>query len=67
MTVEYKTGSVDLLAAAYKYLEFDQGALFPAATEPQPAAAHDWVEKGAGRYWPLKSARRIFSSSIVSL
>lgn len=46
MTVEYKTGSVDLLAAAYKYLEFDQGALFPAATEPQPAAAHDWVEKG---------------------
>lgn len=37
---------VDLLAAAYEHLEFNQGALLPAAIEPHPSTLHDWVEKG---------------------
>lgn len=41
-----KDTPVDLLAAAYVHLEFNQGALLPAAIEPHPSALHEWVEKG---------------------
>lgn len=36
----------DFLAAAYKQLEFDQGTLISAMSEPKPAALKDWVDRG---------------------
>lgn len=36
----------DLLQAAYKQLEFDQGALLSATREPQSAALGEWLERG---------------------
>src|SRR6185437_16124307 len=36
----------DLLTAAYKHLDFEQGALLPAVREPQPDARETWVETG---------------------
>lgn len=35
-----------LLDAAYQQLEFDQGSLLSAATEPQPDAMGEWVDRG---------------------
>jgi type I restriction-modification system DNA methylase subunit len=37
---------VELLEAAYKQLEFDQGALVPAARQPQAETQEGWLEKG---------------------
>ena len=36
----------DLLEAAYRQLEFDQGALLSAARAPQSAAMEDWIDRG---------------------
>jgi hypothetical protein len=36
----------EFLAAAYKQLEFDQGTLISAMSEPKPAALKDWVDRG---------------------
>jgi hypothetical protein len=36
----------DFLAAAYKQLEFDQGTLISAMSEPKPTALKDWVDRG---------------------
>lgn len=35
-----------LLDAAYERLQFDKGALFPAATRPETGREDDWLEKG---------------------
>jgi len=35
-----------LLNAAYQQLEFDQGSLLSAATEPQPDTIAEWVDRG---------------------
>jgi hypothetical protein len=37
---------VELLNAAYKQLEFDQGALLPAVRHPQPGTQEDWLDRG---------------------
>lgn len=36
----------ELLGAAYKHLEFDQGALLAATHEPQSAALENWLDAG---------------------
>jgi len=46
--------AADLLNAAYRQLEFDQGALLSAATTPQPAAVADWIDRGD---WLLLAAQ----------
>ena len=38
--------AADLLNAAYRELEFDQGALLSAARTPQPAMVADWIDRG---------------------
>jgi hypothetical protein len=38
--------AADLLNAAYRKLEFDQGALLPAGRTPQPSELADWVDRG---------------------
>jgi len=38
--------SADLLNAAYRQLEFDQGALLSAARTPQAATMADWIDRG---------------------
>jgi len=44
----------DLLNAAYRQLEFDQGALLSAARTPQPATVVDWIDRGD---WQLLAAQ----------
>ena len=46
--------AADLLNAAYRELEFDQGALVPAARTPQPAAVADWIDRGD---WQMLAAQ----------
>jgi hypothetical protein len=46
--------AADLLNAAYRQLEFDQGALLSAARTPQPAAGADWIDRGD---WQLLAAQ----------
>src|SRR5271166_6611162 len=43
---ENPLSAADLLGAAYRQLEFDQGALLSAARTPQPAAVADWIDRG---------------------
>jgi hypothetical protein len=38
--------ATDLLNAAYRQLEFDQGALLSVARTPQPATVADWIDRG---------------------
>src|SRR6185437_15778178 len=48
------SSAADLLDAAYRQLEFDQGALLSAARTPQPTGLEDWIDRGD---WQLLAAQ----------
>jgi hypothetical protein len=45
-TTQKTDDPIELLAAAYKQLEFDQGALLSAARQPQVETRSDWLDTG---------------------
>ena len=45
-TTQKTDSPVELLAAAYKQLEFDQGVLLSAARQPQAETRNDWLDTG---------------------
>lgn len=53
-TTDKPNSAADLLDAAYRELEFDQGALLSAARTPQPAAVEEWIDRGD---WQLLAAQ----------
>src|SRR6266478_4590086 len=45
-TIDSTNSPVELLNAAYKQLEFDQGALLSAMRHPEPETQNDWLDRG---------------------
>src|ERR1700722_9808148 len=45
-TIDSTNSPVELLNAAYKQLEFDQGALLSAVRHPQPQTQSEWLDTG---------------------
>jgi hypothetical protein len=45
-TTDNLDSPADLLNAAYKQLEFDQGALLSAMREPRSASLESWIDRG---------------------
>jgi Eco57I restriction-modification methylase len=53
-TTDNRDSDIDLLAAAYTQLAFDQGALLPAVPTPQLETMADWLDRGD---WQLLAAQ----------